>query len=298
MLQLYSFFSTILFLLFLPLILMVSVLKKKYRGRTLQRLGLTLRKQLPKTAGSTIPVIWINALSVGEVTSALPLIIGLRQRYPDALLYFSTTTSTGQATAKQLSKGIVDAIFFSPFDVFFPLQHFLNLINPSLFVLVETDLWPGWLYCLKKRRIPALLVNGRFSKKSLTTYHRFRFLFRPMFDCFSLISMQTRQDAKTLQHIGIAADKITTLGNLKFDAALSDNSPANPKIRRSDLHLTQDCPLLICGSTHKGEEKILFTAFLALKIKVPDFHLLIAPRDINRAGEIELLAREYTLSSS
>ncbi len=298
MLQLYSFLSTILFLLFLPLILAVSLLKKKYRGRTLQRLGLTLRKQLPKNAGSTVPVIWIHALSVGEVTSALPLIIGLRQRYPDALLYFSTTTSTGRETARQLSKGIVDSVFFSPFDVFFTLQHFLNLINPSLFVLVETDLWPGWLYCLKKRGVPALLVNGRFSKKSLTTYHRFRLLFRPMFDCFSLISMQTRQDAKTLQHIGIPADRITTLGNLKFDAALSNNSSASPKIRRTDLHLPQDCPLLICGSTHKGEEKILFTALWEIKKKIPNFHLLIAPRDISRTGEIEMLAREYNLSSS
>ncbi len=298
MLQLYSFLSTILFLLFLPLILVVSLLKKKYRGRTLQRLGLTLHSHLPKTAGSKVPVIWIHALSVGEVTSALPLIIGLRGRYPNALLYFSTTTSTGRETARQLSKGIVDSVFFSPFDVFFTLQHFLNLIKPSLFVLVETDLWPGWLYCLKKRRIPALLVNGRFSKKSLTTYHRFRLLFRPMFDCFSLISMQNGQDAKTLQHIGIPADRITTLGNLKFDAALNDKFPASLKIRRSDLHLPQNCPLLICGSTHKGEEKILLIAFCAIKTKIPDFHLLIAPRDISRAGEIELLARGYNLSSS
>ncbi len=298
MLQVYSFLSTTLFLLFLPLILMVSLLKKKYRGRTLQRLGLTLHKQLPKNADRNVPVIWIHALSVGEVTSALPLIIGLRERYPDALLYFSTTTGTGRTTARQLTKGIVDAVFFSPFDVFFTLQHFVNLINPSLFVLVETDLWPGWLYCLKKRRIPALLVNGRFSKKSLTTYHRFRFLFRPMFDCFSLISMQTFQASKTLQHIGIPADRITTLGNLKFDAALSNTSPAREKISRSDLHLSQDRPLLICGSTHKGEEKILVTAFSEMKKRIPNFHLLIAPRDINRAEEIETLAGEYNLTSS
>ncbi len=298
MLQLYTFISTILFFLFLPLILVVSLLKKKYRGRTLQRLGLTLHRQLPKTGGGTVPVIWIHALSVGEVTSALPLITGLRQRYPDALLYFSTTTSTGRETARQLSKGIVDAVFFSPFDVFFSLQHFLTLLKPSLFILVETDLWPGWLYCLKKRRIPALLVNGRFSKKSLATYRRFSVLFRPMFACFSLISMQTRQDAKTLQAFGIPGDKITTLGNLKFDAALSDSTPAGKKISRLDLHLPQDCPLLICGSTHRGEEKILLAAFQKIKKRIPDFLMLIAPRDINRAGEIEMLAREYNLDTA
>ena len=299
MLQLYTILTTILFLFFLPLILLVSLLKKKYRGRTMQRLGLTLHGQPTKPAGSNVPVIWVHALSVGEVTSALPRIIGLRKRYPDGLLYFSTTTSTGQTTAKQLSKGIVDAVFFSPFDFFFSLQHFLNLLKPSLFVLVETDLWPGWLYCLKKRQIPALLVNGRFSKKSLATYRRFSFLFRPMFDCFSLIAMQTGQDAESLRSFDIPPERITTLGNLKFDAALTKKSPAEQKkISRADLQLPQDGPLLICGSTHRGEEKIIFAAFQKIKKKIPDCCLLIAPRDINRAGEIETEAEKYTLPTS
>ncbi|HEB70122.1 MAG TPA: hypothetical protein ENI88_10970, partial [Desulfobulbus sp.] len=127
-LQLYTILSSILFLFFLPLILLVSLLKKKYRGRILQRLGLTLHRQRAEPAVSNAPIIWIHALSVGEVTSALPLIIGLRQRYPEALLYFSTTTGTGQETARQLTKGIVDAVFFSPFDFFFSLHHFIHLI--------------------------------------------------------------------------------------------------------------------------------------------------------------------------
>ena len=297
-LQLYTILSSILFLFFLPLILLVSLLKKKYRGRILQRLGLTLHRQRAEPAVSNAPIIWIHALSVGEVTSALPLIIGLRQRYPEALLYFSTTTGTGQETARQLTKGIVDAVFFSPFDFFFSLHHFIHLIRPSLFILIETDLWPGWLYCLQKRQIPALLVNGRFSQKSLASYHRFRLLFRPMFNCFSLISMQTDQDAETLHHIGIPEERITTLGNLKFDAAFDTSSPVSQKICRSDLQLLQPHPLLLCGSTHRGEEEIILTAFLEIKKKIPDLHLLIAPRDINRTGEIEQLAREYNLTTA
>jgi 3-deoxy-D-manno-octulosonic-acid transferase len=224
-LQLYTLLSTFLFLLCLPLILAVSLLKKKYRGRSLQRLGLTLGRQIKNIKNAPAkkngPVIWIHALSVGEVTSALPLIQGLRRQYPDSTLFFSTTTRTGQATAKQLTKGLVDAVFFSPFDMIFSVQRFIHLLKPSLFILVETDFWPCWLMQMKKNNIPCLLVNGRFSQQSIANYQRLSFLFRPMFDCFDLLSLQTEQDGKNLKRLGLPAEKIVALGNLKFDANLS-----------------------------------------------------------------------------
>ncbi len=294
-LQLYTLFSTVLFVIFLPVILLVTLLKNKYRGKTLQRLGLTLGKQLPQDRLGGAPVIWVHALSVGEVTSALPLISGLRRRYPGSLLYFSTTTTTGQATAKRLSKGQVDAVFFSPFDMFFSVQHFIRILRPSLFILVETDFWPGWLYCLKKYNIPSLLVNGRFSKQSLDTYRRFAFLSRPMFSCFTLLSMQTQQDAEAILSLGVPRDKIIQLGNLKFDATTPGNSLPNKTTAKADLGLPEEKPLLICGSTHRGEEKILFGAYCEIKKTLPELCLLIAPRDINRRDEIATLAQSYGL---
>ena len=294
-LQLYTFLSVFLFIFFLPIIALISVIRKKYRGRTLQRLGLTLKNQLPSEGDDNIPVIWIHALSVGEVTSALPLIQGIRHRYPEVRLYFSTTTSTGQTTAKQLTEGLVDGVFFSPFDVSFAVQRFIHLLNPSLFILVETDFWPGWLYTLRKNKIPCLLVNGRFSAKSLHTYRRFGFLFQPMFKCFTRLSMQTKQDAEALQDMGLANEKVITLGNLKYDSSLPESPLHNKKISRQELGFSDNTPLLICGSTHKGEEEIIFKAFKEIKKQSPELCLLLAPRDINRADEIEGLAQKYEL---
>ncbi|HHD62993.1 MAG TPA: 3-deoxy-D-manno-octulosonic acid transferase [Desulfobulbaceae bacterium] len=306
-LQLYTLLSTFLFLLCLPLILAVSLLKKKYRGKNLQRLGLTLSRPLQTIIKSPAkkdgPVIWIHALSVGEVTSALPLIRGLRRQYPDSTLFFSTTTRTGQATAKQLAKDLVDAIFFSPFDTFFSVRSFIHLLEPSLFILVETDFWPCWLMQLKKNKIPCLLVNGRFSKKSITNYQRFRFLFRPMFACFSLLSLQTKQDAKNLQCLGLPEEKIIPLGNLKFDATLASdahytkNNYANT-ITRADFGLEKNRPLLICGSTHRGEEEIILGAWKTIKKNQPDLYLLLAPRNIERTEEIAKIAKSYGLQTT
>jgi 3-deoxy-D-manno-octulosonic-acid transferase len=301
-LQLYTLLSTFLFLLCLPLILAVSLLKKKYRGRSLQRLGLTLRRQIKNIKNSPAkkngPVIWIHALSVGEVTSALPLIQGLRRQYPDSTLFFSTTTRTGQATAKQLTKGLVDAVFFSPFDMFFSVQRFIHLLKPSLFILVETDFWPCWLMQMKKNNIPCLLVNGRFSQQSIANYQRLSFLFRPMFDCFDLLSLQTEQDGKNLKRLGLPAEKIVALGNLKFDANLSIKTNLTKKITRADLGLKEKRPLLVCGSTHRGEEEIIFTAWKTINKDRPELCLLLAPRDIERTDEIAKIAQNYGLHTT
>lgn len=302
MLSIYIVLSTFLGIIFLPVGAALALGRKKYRGRTLQRLGLTLhtclsegRKQ--KNRG---PIIWIHALSVGEVTSALPLVRGLRKEYPDAILYFSTTTRTGLHTAEQLSGPFVDAVFFAPFDFFFSVQRFINLLHPSLFILVETDFWPGWLLQLNRKKIPCMLINGRFSQQSMTRYLRFGFLFKPMFDCFQLLSLQTAQDMENLQKLGIAETKIKSLGNLKFDARPGNNSPTTQSIHRSDLGISGPGPVLVCGSTHKGEEELLFAAWKTIQRKshVPYLSLVVAPRDIDRVAAIEQLARKAGLSTA
>jgi len=296
----YTILSTFLGIIFLPVGVPLALVKKKYRGRTLQRLGLTLHTclsecQKQKSAG---PVIWIHALSVGEVTSALPLVRGLRQEYRDAVLYFSTTTQTGLHTANQLISTLVDAVFFAPFDFFFSVRRFINLLRPSLFILVETDFWPGWLLELKRKKIPCLLVNGRFSRQSMTRYQRFDFFFQPMFDCFQLLSLQTAQDMEHLKKLGVTETKIKSLGNLKFDARPKESLQTAQPIQRADLGISGSGPILVCGSTHHGEEELLFAAWKTITANIPDLLLVIAPRDIGRVAAVEQLARQAGLSTT
>ncbi len=299
MLLVYTIFSTFLFLLLLPVLSIAVSAKKKYRGRTLQRLGLTLPKQLSQPCPDRHkPTIWIHALSVGEVTSALPLLRGLRKKYPHATLYFSTATKSGQATAARLISPFVNALFYSPFDLYFSVHRFIHLLNPSLFILVETDFWPCWLWQLRKNRggkIVCLLVNGRFSKQAINGYQRFRLLFRPMFNCFDLLSLQTVQDCTNLKKLGISENKIITLGNLKFDAGPLLQTTSTKNITRKDLRLTDSGPIFICGSTHEGEENILLAAWKIIIRDFPDLTMILAPRDIRRACEIASFAHHLGL---
>ncbi|MCI5221761.1 MAG: hypothetical protein D3924_03565 [Candidatus Electrothrix sp. AR4] len=199
MILIYNTLLTLLGLLLLPLILPVVLGRAKYRGRTLERLGLKtgrIRERL-RPLGSR-PVIWIHALSVGEVTSATPLVKALRKDMDSAVVVFTAATSSGKKIADTLIAPHVDLVLCGPFDLYFAVWQYIGTIRPNLFILVETDFWPNWLHQLKKKSIPTLLVNGRVSEKSFTAYKRFSFFFKPMFRRFDLLSMQTEEERKKM----------------------------------------------------------------------------------------------------
>jgi 3-deoxy-D-manno-octulosonic-acid transferase len=171
--------------------------------------------------------------------------------------------------------------------------HFVRYIKPDLFILVETDLWPNILLFLKKKNIPMVLVNGRVSQKSMEGYRRLRFFFDPMFQTFSFLCMQTQHDRDNMAGIGLATEKLRTLGNLKFDTAAGNASPA---IAAAAALLPQDRIVFICGSTHAGEEKIILDCYSHIKKIHPELFLIIAPRHTNRSAEIKELAKHHHLS--
>jgi 3-deoxy-D-manno-octulosonic-acid transferase len=266
------------------LLLAEMLLWIKHRRRTVERLGLRLPR-LPLRPG---PVLWIHALSVGEVTSALPLVKGLRERICPAQIVFTASTRSGKELAERLIAPHVDFVLFSPLDFPYAVRRYLDAIQPNCFILVETDFWPNWLRQLQRRNVPCFLVNGRISERSFAAYRRFAFFFTPMFRRFSLLSMQTEQERDKMLALGIPAERLVCFGNLKYD--LPTVSPA-------------DCPLpefsggcvWVCGSTHPGEEELIFAAFQELAWR--PLRLIIAPRKIERRAELVKLARSFGLNA-
>lgn len=295
---LYMLCSTALAVLLLP-VFPLFALRKKHRDRMPKRLGWGLADQLARLPPTTAPTFWLHALSVGETTSALPLVRGLRESYPEARIVFSTTTRAGGEVARTLLTPFVDALIAAPLDLGPVVPFFLATIKPDLFVLVETDFWPHWLHCLARRGVPTVLVNGRISEHSFARYRRLALFFRPMFDAFTLLSMQTGADAAKMTALGIAPEKVVTLGNLKFDTSQATETGENDAsvfIQKNRYSFAADSPLWICGSTHRGEEELLFAVYKRLREKIADLQLLLAPRNIERAEEIAALGQRLGLA--
>ena len=222
--------------------------------------------------------IWIHAVSVGEVLAARPLVPALRERFPSHRIFLSTTTLTGNEVAKKSVRGL-DGLFFAPFDFPHAVRHALEVVNPSLLVLVETELWPNLIHEASRRGARVALVNGRISLRSFPRYKRMgRFLSRVLSE-IDLFLMQGEPHAERIRAMTAPPERVMVTGNLKFDAVFAGRPPE--RLVRL-LHGGSPRPLWVAGSTVPGEEELVLRAFHRVRERVPHARLLLAPRHPER----------------
>ncbi len=294
-----TFIYNILMIIFatlgFPLLALVIMVSEKRRQTAFQRLGLVTLPRGVRKGTALKPhhkPIWVHALSVGEVVSAVSLVKGLRSRFKHKNLVFSVSTKTGFEVADKLLKSDTDAIFFFPYDFVFSVKRIVSAVDPAVVVLVESDIWPNFLTEMKRRIVPTVLVNGRLSKRSFEGYRRLSFFMRPLWLTFSKVCTQTLDDAKRFKELGVPSAKITRTGNLKFDQEYKPMAKTDLEELRQLVHMEPEQKILLAGSTHKGEEEIIVDAFSRIKRELSDLSLIIAPRHPGRAGSVCRLCRD------
>jgi 3-deoxy-D-manno-octulosonic-acid transferase len=258
-------------------------------GRNLaQRLG-RLGHGLPPE-----PRCWIHAVSVGESAAAVPLVEGIRRRWPELGIVVTTITPTGaRIVAERLAGTAVHRYF--PIDLPGPVRRALDAARPRFFIAIETELWPNFLRALARRRVPAMIANGRISDRSFRRYHWVRGLMRRVLADVAVFAMQTEEDARRIIALGAPRERVVVTGNLKSDL-LPEASPDDVRWRER-LGLGADARLWIAGSTHRGEEALVLDAFAQARARCPQLALILAPRHPERTGEVEALIRERGLGA-
>lgn len=266
------------FLLFTLLYLPVFLLKKKYHSGFLSRLGIfQLKSDLNRP-------IWVHAVSVGEAISVKKLVEELRLKYPDKKIVISTVTATGNSVVKSFcSKD--GYITFLPLDFSFIVKPVIDKINPSLFIIAETEIWPNLISYLFKKKIPVVIVNGRISDKSFKGYKIIESFIKPVFSKISLFCVQSKTDAKRFVFLGANENKVHVTGNVKFDS-VNLKEVADSVALKESLWLAKEDKLLIAGSTHPQEEEMLLKIYSKLLNDFGNLKLLIAPRHPERSEEI------------
>jgi 3-deoxy-D-manno-octulosonic-acid transferase len=266
--------------LFLPVLLLV----RKRRKTLFQRLGF---QHYPEVNGSGCKPVWIHALSVGELLSCIPLLKELREQLPDRPFFLSVSTLAAYDIAKERAFAHVNGLFYFPYDLLPSVRRCLNKIRPALFLLIETDIWPCFLMEARRLRIPCFLLNGRLSPRSLKFSQSFSALFTQAFKTFARIYPQSALEREHFLSVGVEEHKISHAGNLKFD--LRDPLPSSEIIAelRRGTGLREKDHVFLAGSTHRGEEAILRSTFLALRQHHPELKLLIVPRHPRRSDDIK-----------
>jgi 3-deoxy-D-manno-octulosonic-acid transferase len=239
-----------------------------------------------RAAVSGHDVVWVHAVSVGEVLAATELIRELKARLPGWVVAVSTTTETGQRLARERLKD--SPVFYLPLDFRFTVRRYLRVLRPKMLVLMESELWPRLIEECAKSCIPVAVANARISDRSFPRYMRLRRLWRPFLEMTSLFLAQSQETAERLVKIGAPAERVKVMGNLKYDVQAREASPMTKRIGS----LLSGARLIVAGSTLAGEEEALLAAWPAIHRGVPDAALLIAPRHPDRFEEVFGLIRK------
>jgi 3-deoxy-D-manno-octulosonic-acid transferase len=257
----------------------------KYRHHWQERVG-TLP---PDVAGAAGPTLWLHAVSVGEVLSAVPLVAALRRDHPDWRIVVSTTTRTGREMARARLTGAA-GVFYFPLDFAWIVRRVLRHVRPSLLIVVETEIWPNVLRLCRHQGIGVLLVNARISDRSYPRYRWVRGLLAPVLARFDRLCAQSQTTADRLLALGAPADRVVVTGSLKYDV------PADPPPGVAAVAAClEGVPVLLAASTLKGEDEILIETFRQLRISLPEARLVLAPRHPERFDGVTLLAEQTGL---
>jgi 3-deoxy-D-manno-octulosonic-acid transferase len=256
--------------------------KKKTGAPVSRRLG----SGLTPRAGDA-PLVWVHAVSVGEVTAVAGLVSRLRELRPDLKFLVTTTTTSGLEVARRAFHG--DEVRESPLDFSFAVRRCFDAYRPRALVLVEGELWPNLLAVARKRRVPVFVANARVSDRSFGRYRMLTRIWPGFLVPVRSFLVQAPKDRERLLAMRVGADRIAVCGNIKFDNARVEDPVALRREIRGAAGIPEDAPVLVAGSTHPGEEEAVIGAFRDVRRQFPTAVLVLAPRHLERLEEVRAL---------
>ncbi len=290
MYRLYNVLLTISALFAYLSVPLLSLSSKKNHDAMLERLGF-YTNVLPSQQS-----VWIQAASVGEVLIAAKIISTLRASHPDLPIVLSATTSAGKDMATEKLASLASIIHF-PLDFKRAVRRAFTAIDPFMFIMVETELWPNLLRYARQNGVPCMIVNGRISDRSYRKYRFARPLFADALESVATACMSSGDHARRIQSLGLADGKIKVTGNIKFDLSLSFSEP-DPDSLKKLMGIDDEMTVFIAGSTAEGEEDVILNSYLQLKSQCQKPVLIIAPRHMSRVTRIEKILEARDLGFS
>ncbi len=275
-----------------PYILFKMLTSKRFRAGLSQRLGC-----VPMRKGQG-PCFWVHASSVGEVLTAKALVNEINGTFPGYDIVVTTFTDTGFSVAKKNFKE--KEIFYFPLDLSWIVKKVFNNIKPTCIILIELEIWPNFLITATQQGIPVVVMNGRISERSVKAYKALSFVSRnfarALTSPHNLYCARTNADVESFHELGITDDRIPKTGTMKYDniSTQQDETITNRFVRL--FNIENDCPVIVGGSTHEGEEAALLRVYKTLRQEISNLRLILAPRHIERTKDVAKLIKDMGLS--
>jgi 3-deoxy-D-manno-octulosonic-acid transferase len=239
--------------------------------------------------------VWVHAVSLGEVTAVVPFLRAMKEEDPHQTIVVSTVTETGREIVLKRLNGIATHCY-APLDFWWAVNRYVRVLNPRLFLLVESEIWPNLLTCLAQHQVPLCLINGRISSRSFSRYRVVKRLMKRIWLLLDMALMQTARDAERIKELGTNAKVVYVTGNMKFDQSFDrQESFVSTQAIRTSLGISAAELVIVAGSTHPHEEEQLLDAYQSLCHSHMNVVLVMAPRHVERAPELEAVIARYGL---
>ena len=258
-----------------------------YRYRIRERFGWVSNSELQ---GDSRSLIWVHAVSAGETNAAATLVRRLNDE--GHRVWLTNATATGRQRVRSLF-GDHCLHSFVPYDLPDALSRFFDRVQPSLLILIDTELWPNMIHIAESRGVPVALVNGRISEASHLRYRRIQALVKPMLGALSLLAVQSAAHRERMLALGAREECVHVTGSIKFDVELPPDLGEGTRLFR---RFSQERPVMLGASTHYGEEAALLTAFVTARRACPTLLLVLAPRHPARADAVHAEATQHGFS--
>ncbi len=283
----YSALLTVALVVSSPWWLLRMATTQRYREGLRQRLGAVPERLVGAVQGKR--VVWVHAVSVGEVLAASRLVGELEAALGDGYrVVVSTTTRTGQALARE--RFGADRVFYMPLDFAFSVRAYLGEIKPVALVLMESELWPRMLHECGRGGVPVVVANARVSDRSFARAQRMQWIWGRVMRKPALWLAQSEQDALRLVIAGVRAESVEVAGNMKYDIRAPKLSRVPEWIRT----LAAGRPIFVAGSTVDGtpaEEEMVIEAWRQSIRGKANALLVLGPRHPERFSMVESLLR-------
>jgi 3-deoxy-D-manno-octulosonic-acid transferase len=238
--------------------------------------------------GKSKGAVLVHAVSVGEVQLLRAFITDLESMFPGYEIIVSTSTPTGRDVAEKNFP--MRKVVQWPLDLSFHVRPFLDVLRVRLVLLMELEVWPNFMLAAARKKVPVMVVNGRLTAESFRRYRLFRFFFKRVFRKLKRVFAQNEVYGERFARLGVPRGCIVNAGTMKYDLVPTGGDPERTAAVRSGIFLDSGEPVIVAGSTHPGEEADMIDAWLALKNDYPDLRLILAPRHIDRVGEVKDMA--------
>lgn len=273
---------TLVFIIALPVIFLRLWIKDKkvpgYRIRWPERFGIF------PPIGTHRPLVWVHAVSVGEVVAAAPLVRQLLQA-DNVSVMVTTTTPTGSTQALTTFGRRVHHVY-APYDLPWTVAAFLRRTHPALVIIMETELWPNILHVCAQQQIPVILANARMSARSARGYRQLTKTTRRLLNQLNHVAVQNEEDGQRFLALGLDPTRLRVTGSVKFDINLSTQMLSDAQTLKQEYGLDGTRLIFIAASTHGGEDTVILDAYEQVAREHPELLLLLVPRHPERFEDV------------